>query len=118
MPSGPAAQEDQNHLFIICTDANKGGEHLLVNVTSWRGDFCDGTCILEGGTHEFIRQKSYILYRKARIERAQTLANGAKDGLFIPKECLPAGDFERVCDGIAKSLHTPRKIRDFYENNK
>ena len=114
MPSGTENNPDLKHLFIICTDADGTGQHLLVNVTTWRNDFCDPSCILEADTHEFITAKSYILYRKARIETAQTLLNGVQNGTFFPKECLEQEHFENVCKWIVLSPHTPRGIKQYY----
>ena len=114
LPSGTYHNPDLKHLFIICTDKSDRGDHLLVSVSRWRNDLCDSTCMLEPGCHEFIRYKSYILYRKARIERTQTLIDGVAAGAFVPKAPLDDAVFERVCDGILASPHTPYKAKRYY----
>lgn len=114
MPSGTEDRPDLKHLFVICTDADGTGQHLLLNVTKWRNDLCDNTCIFDEGAHEFIKHKSYVLYRKARIETAQALLNGVREGIFHPKECLEQQHFERVCKGILVSPHIPRGMKQFY----
>lgn len=114
MPSGTGVDPNLMHLFIICTDADGTGQHLLVNVTTWRNNLCDPSCILEAGSHEFIKFRSYVLYRKARIETAQTLLNGVQSGVFVSKDCLEQQHFENVCRGMTASPHTPRGMKQFY----
>jgi len=114
MPSGPIHNPDQHHLFIICTDADRDGDHVLVNVTKWQNELCDSTCVFNGGEHDFIKYKSYILYRKARIENRSTLLKGVQEGFFVAKPCLKDADFKSVCSGILTSPHTPNRIKEAY----
>lgn len=119
IPSGPEADPFRKHLFILLTDpvANATGdkEALLVGVASVRqGYFHDPACHLYPGDHEFIGRESYVHYARARIELAQKLVNGVKQGLFVPKQMLGPEIFARVCHGLTESRHTTPKILSFY----
>lgn len=114
IPSGTAHDPDRRHLHVICTDPDAQHQVLLVSITTWTNDLCDATCVLNPGCHEFIRKKSWAFYRKPRIETTSTLINGVKENIFIPKECLAASDFQRLCAGILTSPTTPRKTKAYY----
>ncbi len=119
LPSGTSHNEDQKHLFIICTDPCDEGKHLLVTMSSWRNDFCDATCILtpDNCEHSFVKHKSYILYRKSQLETAEALKTGVEKDLFVPKESMPDEPFERIRAGILQSPYTPRRLKTYYKKN-
>ncbi len=114
IPSGPEDNPDLRHLHVVCTDPCVNGNQIIVSITSWTNDLCDGTCILRAHEHEFLRHKSYVFYRKARIEAATTLDNGVQQGLFEPREAMNAQTFLRIRNGICRSIQTPRKVKQYY----
>ncbi len=120
IPSGPQQNPNQKHLFILLTDpvpTEAGSKDvLLVGVSSVRSGLPhDPTCLLYAGDHQFIVQPSYANYRMARIEGAQKLINGVKQGMFTPKDILADEIFARVCHGLTMSRHTAPKILTFYQ---
>ena len=117
IPSGSVSQQDKKHLFIICTDPNPVGEHLLVSISTLRNG-CDQTCILQAGEHDFINRESFVDYSRPRIEGGNTLIKGVNDGLLISKPCISEGPFERICAGLLVSPHLPRKHLNFYNKYK
>src|SRR5438094_2704490 len=93
IPSGPRAQPDQHHLFVIMTEpiAQPDTTRLvaLVNITSVKpGLPVDPTCLLAPGDHPFIRQESYVAYRHARIEDCTKLLRGVREGKLIPHSLI------------------------------
>lgn len=114
IPSGTQHNPDLKHLFIICAFRDDGGETFLVSTSTWRNDLCDGTCILNAGDHPFITTKSYVLYRKARIEPVSVIVRGVETGDLIPREPLNDKPFDRVCAGIEKSSQLPWKLKRIY----
>ena len=119
IPSGPPQDPSQKHLFVILTDpvSTEAGSKgvLLVGVSSVRPDlFHDPACLLYPGDHPFIGRKSFVYYRMARIEDAQKLINGVKQGVLVPRDTLAGDIFARVCQGLTESRHTAPKILDFY----
>lgn len=121
IPSGPAHDPDRKHLFVVLTDPAQVLEYtekhsLLVGIASVQPDLPhDSTCLLHAGDHEFIRHKSYVHYAQARIEPSQSILNGVKKGVLVPKAMLVEEIFVRVCKGIVESRFTARKIVSFCE---
>ena len=80
VPSGPAHDSDQKHLFIVLTDPAQvlgyDEKHsLLVGVSTIHQSVAhDPACELFAGDHPFIRHKSYVYYAEARIEASQNLS--------------------------------------------
>ena len=120
-PSGPAHDPERNHLFIVLTDPAEvldlSGRHsLLVSVSTIHPSVPhDPACQLHMGDHEFIKHRSYVIYAEARIELAQKLVNGVKEGILVPKGMLAEDIFARVCHGLAQSRFTAPRIRAFYK---
>jgi hypothetical protein len=113
IPSGTTHDPDKKHLFVIC--ALNHEDALLATIASWTNDFCDGACILEAGEHPFIVAKSYVLYRKCRIEKCETLSKGVASGVLIPRPPFADAAFSRICDGINKSKQIPWKIKKAFK---
>ena len=121
IPSGPAHDPERKHLFIVLTNPAQVLEYnekhsLLVGVASVHPDLPhDPTCLLHAGDHEFIRHRSYVHYARALIEPSQSILNGVKKGLLVPKAMLVEELFARVCKGLVESRFTPPKITSFYK---
>ncbi|WP_179253516.1 hypothetical protein [Brucella pseudogrignonensis] len=114
IPSGPDENPGMRHLHIVCTDPCAKQKQLVVSVTSWKNDLCDGTCILDGGDHPWVVHKSWVLYRAARLEAASTLDNGIEKGMFEVREVMTAEVFGRVLNGLCASPHTKRGIKKYF----
>jgi hypothetical protein len=121
VPSGPAHDPDQKHLFILLTDPARvlGYEDkhsLLVGVTTIHADIPhDSACELHPGDHPFIRNRSCVFYAQARIEASQKLIDGVKRGVFSPQGMLADDIFARVCHGLTVSRSTTPKVLAFYQ---
>jgi len=120
IPSGPAHDPERKHLFIVLTDPAQvlgytEKQSLLVGVATLQPDLPhDSTCLLHAGDHEFIRHRSYVHYARALIEPSQSILNGVKKGVLVPKALLVGEIFARVCKGLVESRFTPPKIMSFY----
>ena len=121
VPSGPAHDPDQKHLFILLNDPAQvlgyGDKHsLLVGVTTIHAAIpYDPACELHPGDHPFIRQRSCVFYAQARIEISQKLIDGVKRGIFSPQGMLAEDIFARVCHGLTLSRSTTPKVLAFYQ---
>jgi len=109
IPSGTSHDPDRKHLFVIC--ALNNSDALLATISKWTNDICDSACILEAGEHPFIVAKSYVLYRKCRIEKCQALEKGVTTVVLIPREPFVDEPFKRICAGILTSTQIPWKIK-------
>lgn len=117
VPSGTHKNPNYKHLHIICTDVCEAGNCVLVNITTWTNSLCDDTCVLtpEDDAHPFIRRKSWVIYRNAKIEAQSTLIEGVKKNILITQPDISSEALERICAGISASKNTPRKVKKYYK---
>lgn len=122
IPSSPNNLKEINHLFIILTNppnSEKQAKVLLVNVsTVYNNHVFDDACIIESGEHPFIKRRSFIYYRYARIEEASILIKEVKSGKFIAHEAISDSLYEKIIIGLLKSKFIPIKYQDFYNQYK
>ena len=121
VPSGPAHDPNQKHLFILLTDPAQvfdyeGKHSLFVGVTTIHAGIShDPACELHPGDHPFIKRKSCVFYAQARIELSQKLIDGVKRGVFSAQGMLAEEIFARVCHGLTQSSSTTPKVLAFYK---
>lgn len=113
MPSGTYHDPNLKHLFIVCTDACPEGNHIVVSITGWTNDLCDGTTRLGKDDHPFLYKDSYVLYRKARIEHCSVLTKGVEGGTFEEKDAIDEAWVLKIMVGLCKSKQTPRKVKKY-----
>jgi hypothetical protein len=120
IPSGPQSDQLRKHLFILLTDPHRNDTGvtsiLMVSISTVRtGIPHDATCILFPGDHPFVKQDSFVVYQKARIEDVEKVLRGVKSGQLMPQ--APMGDlvFARMCKGLEESRLTPPKLVTFYQ---
>ncbi|WP_346337318.1 hypothetical protein [Hohaiivirga grylli] len=111
--SGPSHDPERKHLFVVCTDRSQDGKHLLVPINKCRGTKPDETCILKEYEHKFLKEESYINYRKSRVEPGDKLSLGIKRKLFIPHVEVNGQVFLRISNGICLSPFTPFWVKKF-----
>jgi len=106
------------HLFVVVTEEDAAGMHILVNVTSIDPDIVhDETCELDVGDHPFIKKPSYAAYEFA-IERHKNLVDRhAKLKVYKPHTNASDALVSKICEGIKKSKFTPRGIKDGYDGS-
>jgi hypothetical protein len=116
IPSGPSVDAARMHLFVICSDTCGHGKQVLVPIASWLNDLCDDTCILQPHEHRFLKQKSYMLYRYARVAVSRELVTGVSEGVLVPREDMNGQTFQRIKNGISASDRTPRKVKKYWKS--
>ena len=119
IPSGPDNDLDRKHLFILLTDPQDDGsgtkEVLLVSLSTIRANIPhDATCVLYPGDHPFVKHESFVVYQRSRIEDANKVLKGVKDGKLIPQDPMDSSVFARICQGLENSRLTPARILKFY----
>jgi len=119
VPSGPESDPDRKHLFILLTDPADAGAGvkavLMVSLSSIKqGVPHDASCILYPGDHPFVKRESFVVYQKARIEDADKVLRGVKDGKLVPQDPIDSAVFARICKGLEESRLTPPKVLRFY----
>lgn len=119
IPSGPQSYQDRKHLFVLLTDphVDGAGKHcvLMVSLSTVRsGVPHDATCILYAGDHPFVKHDSYVVYLKARLEEADKVLRGVKNGQLVPQDPMDGVVFARICKGLEDSRLTPPNLFTFY----
>lgn len=120
VPSGPEGDLARRHLFVLLTDPCSeidGGEKcvLLVSLSSVRPQIPhDATCILYPGDHPFVKNESYVVYQRGRIESANKLLDGVSKGVLLPQDTLESAVFARIGKGLEESRRTPPRYLNFY----
>ena len=114
MPSG----NEGDHLYIVLNDPCRFEDRgsnlwvLLVNLSSVReGVPYDDTCLLEPGEHPFVRHRSFVFYRNARIGPESHVLQLTQNGLFKPNDPTPTEIFQRIKSGLYNSPHTKREFK-------
>ena len=119
IPSGPESDKDRKHLFILLNDPHddESGKAcvLMVSLSTVRqGVPHDPACILYAGDHAFVKHDSYVVYQKARIEEADKVLRGVKNGQLVPQAPMDGALFARICKGLEESRLTPARLLNFY----
>lgn len=119
VPSGPAGNLDQKHLFILLTDPqvieSEDRQVLMVSISTIRpGIPHDAACVLYAGDHPFVKHRSYVVYQKPRLEAADTLLRGVKSRALVPHDPIDSSIFARICKGLEESRQTPPRFLRFY----
>jgi hypothetical protein len=114
MPSGPAADPDRLHLWIVLTDPCPDGANLLVNVSSVKpGQFHDATCTITAGLHPRIKLTSWVEYRRARAIHTEALVKGANAWLYRISTPISDELHTRICQGFMESEHSVPRLRRY-----
>jgi hypothetical protein len=107
------------HLFAIVTDKCPAHEHLLVNLTSVRkGVSHDPACEVGPGEHAFVKQESYVEYRRAETMAAARISARVDDGTFTTHDDLSNALLQAFRDGIEDSDHVAQRILDYFQKAK
>jgi hypothetical protein len=112
IPSGP-----DNHLFVVVTEEDHHGMHILVNVSSVDATFPhDQTCLLNEGDHDFIMRPSYVAYEFAVQRHKNFIDDKAKKKVYKKHKDASPKLVTKICCGIKKSPFTKRAIKDGYDS--
>ena len=118
IPSGTYENPDALHLHIILTNKCADGFHLLGSIaTVRRGQRHDPICIIEADEHPFINRLSYAIYRRFTTVRSSHITKCVDGWVYRKHDPISDDLYERICEGIADSDFTPRRIIEYWEEN-
>jgi len=107
----------RSHLFVIVLKPEPHTQNtIVVSIRTNRGRGVDNTTELEPGVHEFIKSKSWVVYRRARIVSLIELESLILDGSAKPMVPMPPKITKMICDGLLRSRFTPQDVRLRYSN--
>ena len=119
IPSGSHRNPDALHLHVILTDKCADGFQLLGSIASGkRGRRHDPTCIIEPGEHRFITHRSYVVYRRFSTTAASHITKCVDGWVYFKHDPVTDELYGRMCDGITISEFPPRRIIDYWEENR
>ena len=109
--SGPVGK----HLFVLVLESKAGNQHQVISVpvcTVRDPDRIDDACIVQPGEHPFIKDKSFIEYRNARVDPIGHLLERVREGTFTLQAQASQELFEKIGNGLAKSRFVKGYIKD------
>ena len=113
VPSGPYG----DHLFVVLNQsaAFEGyGQRavILVNFSTIRAGLAfDNACVVEPGDHPFVRARSQVYYRGARIEQARHIEECVTRGVYRLHQPVSQELLARIKAGVRISKLVAREIR-------
>lgn len=117
IPSGPPNNPDQLHLHVILTDQCEDALHLVVSVATVKaGQFHDKTCILKPGEHPFIKNETYVEYRRVAQHRSNHISKCVDGWLYKPHEQVSDELFARICAGVEISEFTSNGMKKYFRS--
>lgn len=114
---------ESKHLFVLLTDpfeSNSSDSEMVLLVpfcTVRQGLFIDGACVFtkKDKVHPFIKSDTFVHYRFARLESAESVIEKVKSGEFISKAPVDEGCVMNICDGLRKSPHVSQRCLSFLD---
>ena len=98
------------HLHVVVIVPPAAAEVLVVNITTYN-DEKDDTCIIQTGEHAFVRHKSCISYRNARVVSLAVLQNLINRGHLAVTDPVTKALLDRILAGFAISGDVPREVK-------
>jgi hypothetical protein len=103
------------HLFVVVTEEDDMGMHVLVGVSSIDPDLPhDATCELNVGEHDFIKHPSFAAYEFAIHRHKNHVDDKTKKKVYKQHKDASAALVAKIAGGIKKSPFSRRAIKDGY----
>lgn len=103
------------HLYIVLTHPDGEPEKIvIVNLTSYRRG-SDTTVVLEPGDHPYIRHKTVVNYKDARIAPVEPIERLLWRQDYELLEDFDAGLVGQLQQGLMDSPFTPNRVKTYCE---
>ena len=103
----PSSSGPDLHLFVVITEEDAMGMHVLVSVSSIDPDLpYDTTCKIEAGEHEFIKHPSFAAYDFAIHRHKNHVDEKTKKKVYKQHKDAGTGLVSKIADGVKKSPFT------------
>jgi len=115
------ARGEIRHLNVVITEPDDDNNVLVVPVCTYREkdgrplSGQDSSCLLPPGCHPFIKEKSYINYRKALAMSLVDIFNGLKKGKLIDKADFDNRFVQDMQRGAEETIFLPEKLKRFFD---
>jgi hypothetical protein len=119
--TGPQAESEKPHLFVILTNPCPKKMQLLVPVCSAHRR-CDTTCLLDVGSqvgdYKKLNRPSYIDYSFATIKLTEVLIKRVNKQDIEYKGIIDANAFAKICAGLLASPRTKPWVKVYFSTHK
>ena len=103
--------------LVIISRPEDDPEHVvIVNLTSHGGQENDCSCVLQPGDHSWVRHKTIVRYRDARIAKDAELDKLVASGALKQHDHAPDALLTKILQGAERTLHLPMKCRHILES--
>jgi|GEM_PF-524045 len=115
------ARGDIRHLNVVITEPDNEKNVLVVPVCTYRErdgqpiPGIDTSCVLQAGSHPFIKAKSYINYGKAKSMNIIDIFNGLSKGKLIRQQDIDMRFVQDMQKGAEETIYLPEKLKRFFE---
>ncbi|MEX2120191.1 MAG: hypothetical protein WD847_11405 [Pirellulales bacterium] len=100
------------HLWVVISDPGKDDEQVvIVNLTSHDSPEKDDSCILDPGDHPWVRHKTSVRYRDARVASERDLDKLVKKRKLKPQNPVSNETLGKILAGAQMSPHFPLRPR-------
>ncbi|MCC6127399.1 MAG: hypothetical protein IT426_20770 [Pirellulales bacterium] len=91
-----------SHLWMVISDPKQDDRCLIVNFTSWRADE-DQACVVEAGEHPYIKHRTCVKFRGAKLVPIATLDACLGSGGLVPHSPLSANLLAKIRNAVPNS---------------
>ena len=100
-------QSSDNHLRVVISDPLRDENHVLVvNFTTYRS-WKDGTCRIQPGEHEFVKDETCVQYLACEEVKLGVLEEWLDRGRIVTRKPVLPELLRRIRQGAYDSTHTP-----------
>ena len=108
----PLDQSRKEHVWIIATERDTGGQFVIVSLTSLRGSK-DQTVILFAREHDFVRHDTCVHYASAELSDSARLQSWLDRHAAQMHRPMRPDILKLIGDGFAASDFTKKRIVEF-----
>jgi hypothetical protein len=119
IPSG-----QNKHLFVVILgpiaieSRGKIKQYILLNFSSIKpDDGHDTTCEIQPGEHPNITRPSYVVYRKAEIQREDDLMKAISQKNYTQSTPCSEELVNKILQGVKQSKLISREIKKIFQDN-
>lgn len=107
--------EPKRHFWVVIVAITEDDEAILGNITSTAFDH---TLYITSAEYEELTQDtSYLNYPKARVETITSLKEKLKKKEIYSKKPVSADLLRQIQEGLLRSKHTPKDIKQLFKDN-
>lgn len=101
------------HLLVLLSDpVTYPDELVIVNLSSWR-DWQDASCIIEAEEHPWVRHKTVVAYKHAKITSLKVIKAQISSNMISSYPDPVSPDlFRRMLKGALSSREIPAKVKE------